>query len=148
MPSTHLSLHYHLVFSTKHRARIIESGWRSRLHDFLAGCLRTAGAKAHSVGGTDDHVHILMELRATHRLSDVVRDIKRASSLWVHEEIKLRSFAWQEGYGAFAVSRDHKERLRKYIRNQESHHRARTFQEEYLRLLKWYDVEYDQRFLW
>ena len=104
MPSTHLSLHYHVVFSTKERRAFIDEPWRERLHAYLGGAIRTAGGVPEAIGGLGDHVHLLMGLRATHRLADVVRDIKAASSEWVHQEIKQAVFSWQEGYGAFTVS--------------------------------------------
>ncbi len=104
MPSTHLSLHVHVVFSTKERRTLIGEDWRERLHAFLGGAVRTAGCVPDAIGGTSDHIHCLMGLRATHRLSDVVRDIKQTSSEWVHKTIGLAVFSWQEGYGAFSVS--------------------------------------------
>ena len=81
MPSTHLSLHYHLVFSTKNRAPVIDTNWRDRLHAYLGGSVRKIGGVAESIGGTNDHVHLLVGLRATHRLADVMEDIKSVSSL-------------------------------------------------------------------
>jgi REP-associated tyrosine transposase len=104
MPSTHLSLHYHLIFSTKERQRWIKDDWRDRLHAYPGGAVRACGGVAENVGGTADHVHLLIGLRATHRLADVLREIKGSSSEWVHREIHLTRFAWQEGYGAFTVS--------------------------------------------
>jgi putative transposase len=115
MPSTHLSLHYHVVFSTKERRALIDASWRERLHAYLGGAIRTAGGLAEAVGGVSDHVHILMGLRATHRLADVVRDIKTASSEWVHQEIKMAVFSWQEGYGAFTVSASQVGTVKRYI---------------------------------
>jgi REP element-mobilizing transposase RayT len=94
MSSTHLSLHYHLVFGTKHHAPAIASEWRERLHAYLGGAVKTLGGIPEVVGGVADHVHLLVSLRATHCLADVLRDIKRVSSLWVHETIGDRSFAW------------------------------------------------------
>src|SRR6266404_5875004 len=104
MPSTHLSLHYHIVFSTKERRAFIDKPWRDRLHAYLGGAVRTAGGVAEAVGGVGDHVHMLMGLRATHCLADVVRDIKQTSSEWMHQTIRMPTFSWQEGYGAFTMS--------------------------------------------
>src|SRR5258706_16402439 len=103
MASTYLSLHYHLVFGTKHREPIIAADWRSRLHDYLGGTIRGLGGFPEGVGGVADHVHLLVGLKATHCLADVMRELKKASSVWVHEEIG-EAFAWQEGYAAFTVS--------------------------------------------
>lgn len=148
MPSTHLSLHYHVVFSTKERQPVIAPEWRDRLHAYLGGIVRNLDGVAESVGGVADHVHLLLGLRATHCLADLVRDVKSVSSRWVHEEIPLASFAWQEGYGAFTVSASQREMVSDYIRRQEEHHRRRTFQEEYRALLQRAGVEFDERFLW
>ncbi len=148
MPSTHLSLHYHRVFSTKNRAQIIADAWRGRLHAYLGGVIRTADGVPEAIGGVADHVHLLIGLRATARLADVVRDVKAVSSRWVHDETGERGFSWQEGYGAFTVSASRLGAVREYIAKQEEHHRIRTFQEEYVSLLKRCGVEYDERYLW
>ena len=147
MSSTHLSLHYHLVFSTKDRAPIIAAAWRERLHAYIGGVVRNVEGP-EAIGGVADHVHLLIGLRATARLADVVRDLKAVSSRWVHDEIRERAFAWQEGYGAFTVSASQREAVREYIARQEEHHRKRTFQEEYVELLQRSGVEYDERYLW
>src|SRR5687768_2850846 len=104
MPSTHLNLNFHLVFSTKNREGLILPEFEEALHAYLGGCLKILGAVPRSIGGVEDHSHLLAGLRATHRLADVMREIKGASSEWVHKEVGFRRFAWQEGYGAFTVS--------------------------------------------
>ena len=148
MPSTHLSLHYHLVFSTKDRRALIADGWSGRLHAFLGGATRAVGGVPEAVGGTSDHVHLLVGLRATHRLADVLREIKHSSSQWVHEEIGVRAFAWQEGYGAFTVGAPSLAAVKQYIVNQAEQHRRQTFQDEYVAFLRQSGVEFDVRFLW
>ncbi len=148
MPSTHLSLHYHLIFSTKERYPFIEKEWRSRLHSYLGGEMRKFGGVAESIGGTNDHVHLLVGLRATHRLCDVLEDIKSGSSKWVHEELDLKKFAWQVGYGAFTVSASKIKTVKQYIENQEEHHRVKPFQEEYREFLEESGVEYNEKYLW
>ena len=148
MPSTHVSLSHHIVFSTKNREPFLTPERRARLYDMLGGCVRTAGGAAIEIGGTADHVHLLAGLKATHRLADVIRDVKRATSSWFHEAFRVPTFAWQEGYGAFSVSPYDCEKLVRYIRGQEEHHRARTFQEEYRAFLIQHEVEFDERYLW
>ena len=148
MPSTHLSLHYHIVFGTKHHEPVINSRWRRRLHAYLGGIVKTLGGVPESIGGVADHVHMLVGLRATHTLADVLRDTKSVSSSWVHDEIRLRSFAWQQGYGAFTVSASQLEEVRNYIDNQEEHHRTITFREEYIGFLESHGIEFDERYLW
>src|SRR5690348_9706941 len=104
MPSTYLSLHYHLVFSTKGRVPSIDAAWRSDLHAYLGGTIRGLGGVPEAIGGVADHVHLLVGLKATHCLADVIRELKKAASIWVHEKIGAGDFAWQEGYAAFTVS--------------------------------------------
>ena len=148
MPSTHLSLHYHVVFSTKGREPMIPPAWREQLHAYLGGIVRNLDAVPQIIGGMGDHVHLLLGLRATHSLAEVVRTIKSVSSTWVHEEMRLPAFVWQEGYGAFTVSASQRDSVHRYIARQEDHHRHRTFQEEYRELLQRSGVEFDERYLW
>jgi REP element-mobilizing transposase RayT len=147
MGSTYLSLHYHLVFSTKHREPYIQPAWQSRLHEYLGGTVNGLGAQAETVGGTADHVHLLVEFRATHALADFMRELKKASSIWVHEEIGLRAFTWQEGYAAFTVSASGRGKVRSYIKGQEEHHRSRGFLEELRILLERSGVSFEDKYL-
>src|SRR5262245_45027930 len=133
MPGTHLSLHYHIVFSTKGRARTIADSWRAELHAYIGGIIRDVGAIPQSIGGTGDHVHVLLGLKATHTLADVIRQMKRGSSVWIHEH-GVKNFAWQEGYGAFTVSASQLAKVERYIANQVAHHRNKTFEDEYVEL--------------
>lgn len=147
MSSTHLSLHYHIVFGTKNHEPLITLAWRDRLHAYLGGVIRTLNGVPEAIGGAADHVHLLIGLRATHTLADVLREIKSVSSGWVHQEVGVSSFAWQEGYGVFTVSASQLENVRGYIQQQEEHHRTRTFQEEYLALLQRSGIEFDKRYV-
>jgi len=148
MGSTHLSLHYHLVWSTKNREQWLAPESRNRVHEYLGGVIRGLGGRPHAVGGVGDHVHVFAGLRATHCLANVMRELKSESSAWIKKEMSLHGFAWQEGYGAFTVSASSMERVRSYVLNQERHHRITTFQEEYLGMLRQGLVEYDDRYLW
>jgi len=121
---------------------------RHRLHDYLGGIIRHLNGVSHGVGGTADHVHLAFGLKATHCLADVMREIKSESSRWIHEELKLAGFAWQEGYGAFTFGARDLDAVSRYVLNQEEHHRVKTFQEEYVELLQRGMVEYDERYLW
>jgi REP element-mobilizing transposase RayT len=147
MSSTHLSLHYHVVFGTKEREPWITSTWRDRLHAYLGGVIRDMDGVPEAIGGMSDHVHLLIGLKATHCLADVMRDLKRASSEWVHVNMSLPGFAWQEGYGAFTVSASAREDVAAYIARQAEHHRKRTFREEYLEFLRKSGVEFDARYV-
>jgi hypothetical protein len=113
----------------------------------MGGILNDMGAVPQAIGGVAAHVHLLVGLKATHCLADVMRDLKRGSSERVHDTIKGHAFAWQEGYGAFTVSATVREEVRHYIARQEEHHRTRTFREEYLDFLRRGGVEFDERFV-
>jgi REP element-mobilizing transposase RayT len=148
MPSTHLSLHYHIVFSTKDRFPFIKGEWDDRLHAYLGGTIKTSEGVPLAINGVGDHVHILAGLRATHRLADFVQDVKQTSSRWVHETIGIKNFAWQPGYAAYTVSASNLDVVIKYIANQKEHHRKKSFQEEYVQFLKKSGVKYDEQYLW
>ena len=148
MPSTHLSLHYHLVFSTKNRVPMITKEWRTDLHAYLGGIVKGIKGVALAIGGIEDHVHLLVGLRATHRLDYVLRDVKADSSSWPHEVVGRKKFEWQAGYLGVTVSPSEIDRVRNYVLNQEEHHRRRTFQEEYLEMLRLSGIEYDERYVW
>ncbi|MBI1745434.1 MAG: IS200/IS605 family transposase [Acidobacteria bacterium] len=128
MASTHLSLHYHLIFSTKERFPFIDKSWRNRLHAYLGGVVRDLGGIPDEINGIADHVHLLIGLKATHCLADVLREIKKSSSEWVHKEIGQSKFSWQVGYAAYTVSPSQVPGVREYIGRQELHHRKKTFQ--------------------
>lgn len=147
MASTFLSLHYHIVFSTKHRVPCIDAAWIERLHEYLGGTVQGLGGYSQGVGGVADHVHLLMGLKATHCLADVMRELKKASSAWVHEQIALPTFAWQEGYAAFTVSSTARDGVRRYIANQQEHHRSRSFREELIDILIKAGVAFEDRYL-
>ena len=122
--------------------------WRPRLHAFLGGVVNQLEGVPEKIGGVSDHVHLLIGLKASHRLADVLREIKSVSSRWVHEEIGLRPFSWQEGYGAFTVSSTQLGAVNDYITRQEEHHWTQSFQDEYREFLERAAVKYDERFLW
>ena len=148
MPATYCSLHYHAVFSTKDRYPTITKDWRDNLHAYLGGIVRNVGGVPVAIGGIEDHAHILIGLRATHAIANVMREVKSGSSEWVHNTVGKSSFGWQPGYFGVAVSPSHIQRVKGYILNQEEHHRHKAFQEEYLEMLKLAGIDYDQRYVW
>jgi len=147
MSSTYISLHYHIVFSTKNREPLIDVSWRNQLHEYIGGTVNGLGGFTQGVGGTEDHVHILCGLKSTHTLSDFMRELKKCTSMWVKEKQHLSRFAWQVGYGAFTVSPTNRSAVQKYIANQEEHHRKLTFRDELVSLLEKAKIEYDPKWL-
>jgi REP-associated tyrosine transposase len=149
MAHSYTCLLYHLVFSTKDREPWLQGELRPRLWEYLSGAVRGEGGFCILANGTADHVHLLVRLRQDKAVSDVLRAIKANSSGWIHAGFpKLRMFHWQEGYGAFTVSKSQMDPVRCYIAGQEAHHRKLTFQEEFLALLKAHEIEYDERYIW
>jgi REP element-mobilizing transposase RayT len=138
------SLH-HCVFATKGREGLLTPEIRERLWTYLGGIARENGMKALAIGGVADHVHILLSLPATMSVAKAMQLLKGNSSKWIHETFpKLRSFAWQEGYAAFSIGVSGIEETRAYIRNQEKHHRTRTYREEVIMFLDRHGLSFDE----
>ncbi len=149
MPQSLVSLHLHVVFSTKHREPLITPDLAPRLYGYVGGIVCETGSVLIAAGGMPDHIHLLVSLGRQACVADLVRDVKANSSRWVHDTFPDRSrFAWQAGYGAFAVSISMVGRVRGYIANQEEHHRRRTFQDEFREFLKAHGIEWDERYVW
>jgi len=146
MASTYLDLHVHIVFATKNRQPLIKDEWQDRLYAFLGGTVRSLSAKAIAIGGTADHVHLLIELKATHTVAEIAREIKKSSSVWVKTELGFPNFGWQEGYAAFSVSAGLRQTVVDYITNQKEHHKRINAFDELRQLLAEAGVEYDGRF--
>jgi len=149
MPQSYASLHYHLVFSTKHREPMITPDLQPRLYEYLGGILRGHQSVLLAAGGMPDHVHLLVGMSKELAVAKALQLIKANSSKWVHETFpEHQSFAWQAGYGAFTVSYSNLGRVKAYIAQQPEHHRVRTFQDEFLAFLKRHGIEYDERYVW
>ncbi len=145
MAHTYSRNHVHVVFSTKDRGKIIEKELQPRLWAYLAGVCKNHEMIALTVGGTENHVHILLHLPPKLSLAKAVQLLKANSSKWMSEQGK--DFSWQEGYGAFSVSASNLDQVIRYIQNQETHHRESGFDEEFRALLRKHGVEYDPRFV-
>jgi REP element-mobilizing transposase RayT len=141
MPHSYVSSLFHIVFSTKQRTQTIRAELQPRLWNYLAAIARNHGVHVVAIGGTENHVHILLTLPVDAKLLDIVRTLKCNSSRWVREDHPL--FAWQEGYGAFSVSPSQIERVRKYIANQAAHHHKHSFEEELMAMLSAAKIRFD-----
>jgi len=140
---------YHCAFSTKGRRPLITAGLQARLWPFMGGIARKNDMKALAIGGVEDHVHLLLSLPSTLSIAKAIQLIKGASSKWVHETFpEHQGFAWQEGYGAFTIGVSQVHPTVAYIDSQAKHHRRRTFQEEFLAILKKHGIRYDEGCLW
>ncbi len=149
VPQSFVCLNCHMVFSTKNRLPSIDRELAPRLYAYVGGIADSLGAKLVASAGTADHVHLVVSLGKATSTADAVRAIKSNSSGWIHKTFpKMRDFAWQTGYGAFAVSYSNLDQVKRYVANQEEHHRVRTFREEFLALLKRHNIPYDERYMW
>jgi REP element-mobilizing transposase RayT len=147
MAHTYVSEVIHCVFSTKQRRHLISVEVQQQVWEFLGGIARKNGFKALIVGGTENHVHMLLSLPATMPLAKAMQLVKGASSHWMNEKFKA-DFAWQEGYGAFTVGVSQKSDTIAYIQRQAEHHRKRNFEEEFLAFLKKNGIDYDPQHVW
>jgi putative transposase len=149
MANTFTSLQYHVVFSTKQREPWLRREVQERVWAYLGGIARRNKLRPLLIGGVDDHVHMLLGIPATISVSQAVKSIKGGSSGWIKQNIPgCRSFGWQDGYGAFSVSKSQETEVRNYIDNQREHQRVKSFQEEYLALLKRHEISFDERYVW
>ena len=146
MSHTYISELVHIVFSTKERAATIAPETQERLWSFLGGIARKNRFKTLAVGGTGNHVHILISLPATMPLAKAVQLLKGGSSKWLNEIVKPR-FEWQQGYGAFSVGISQENATINYINSQEEHHRTCNFEDEFLAFLRRHRIDYDSRYV-
>jgi len=147
MAGTFSNVVVHVVFSTKDRLPLVTESTRGILFPYVGGIVKQVGGSLIIAGGMTDHVHLLARLPTGLSVADAVRTVKANSSKWINEQITRSKFGWQRGYGAFSVSHSDMPRVIEYIRNQERHHRARSFEEELEILLTRHGIEFDRRYL-
>jgi len=149
MGSTLTNLLYHVVFSTKNREPMINADLKDDLHRYIGGIMKSENGILLEIGGMPDHIHLLLKLKPTHAMSEMMKKVKGSSSKWVNEQKRLkRRFSWQTGYGAFSVSESRAAIVSLYIKDQEKHHQTLSFKEEFVRLLKRHHIEYDDQYIW
>lgn len=148
MPNTYTQIHIHVVFAVKYRSSVIDNSFEKRLYNYIIAIICRNGHKVLAIGGTGDHIHILIGLRPTEALSSLMNEVKRDSSLWINAHHLTKCyFQWQRGYGAFSVSKSHVDRVVKYILNQKTHHSEKLFGEEYVEILRRSDIPFDEKYL-
>lgn len=148
MANTYSQIYIQVVFAVEARDSLIHPDWKGELFKYITGIVRKKGQKLIAIGGVADHIHLLIGITPSVSLSDLVRDIKASSSKFINDRKYVRGqFRWQEGFGAFSYSRSHIDAVAKYVLNQEVHHSKISFKDEYLSLLKRFDVEYEEKYL-
>ncbi len=148
MATTHTKLLYHVVFSTKHRKKLIVPRFREDLFSYIGGIMRREGSALLEAGGIRDHIHLLFGIPPTISLSDMMRVIKAKTSRWLNENhIRKTKFRWQKGYGGFTVSESMLPEVKEYIQNQEKHHQNRSFEEELKMILEKHGIDFEESYL-
>lgn len=145
---TYTQIIYQLVFSTKNRAHTLTDEKRNELFSYISGILKNKKCHLYQIGGVTDHIHIITHIHPSVALSDLIKDIKLASSAFIKTQKLFPEFnGWQDGYGAFTYSIEAKEKLITYVKNQEDHHHKKSFFEEYKELLQEHKIEFDEKYL-
>ena len=148
MANTYTQIHLQFVFAVKYRDGLIHSSFKDELYQYITGIIKNHNHKLLAINGMPDHVHILVGMRPTQSVSDLMQDIKGSSSKWINEKKFLKvKFEWQEDYGAFSYAKSQVNTVINYIKNQEQHHAVRSFNQEYLEFLAEFEVEYDERYI-
>jgi len=148
MANTYTQIHIQAIFAVQDRESLINKIWRERLYRYINAIIQRQKHKVIAIGGTANHVHILIGQHKGQTISDLMREIKRGSSEWInHNKFVKGTFRWQSGYGAFSYSKDNIAGVAKYIEKQEEHHKKYTFTEEYKQILGEFDVEYNEQYI-
>jgi len=148
MANTFSQIYIQIVFAVSNRQSLITADFKEELYKYIAGIIRNHGQKLISINGTPDHVHILIGLRPAMAIADLVREIKADSTIFINNKklVHVR-FNWQEGYGAFSYGHSQLDSIIGYIQNQETHHSRRSFKDEYLSLLRKFDIAFEDKYV-
>jgi REP element-mobilizing transposase RayT len=147
MPDTFSNLSVHVVFSTEDRIPLMTKRVRKRVFPYIGGVIKGLGGTVIAIGGMPDHTHLVARLPTNMCVADFVRKVKANSSKWVNERATDMKFGWQRGYGAFSISQSVVSSVAQYVRNQERHHRSRSFEDELKMLLARHGIDFDERYL-
>lgn len=148
MADTYSQIYIHIVFAVKGRDNLLSKRWKEELYKYITGIITNEGQKLIAINGMPDHLHILVGLKPTLALSNLVRDIKSNSSKFINDQKWIvGKFEWQHGFGAFSCSHSHLTKVINYIQNQEEHHKVKTFSEEYVEFLEAYTIDFKSEYI-
>ncbi len=148
MANTYTQIYIHVVFAVQARQSLIPKEHKEELHKYITGIVQNKKQKLIAINSMPDHAHVFIGMKPSIALSDLIRDVKNNSSMFINEKKWVRGkFNWQEGFGAFSYGHSQIDAVVKYIQNQEKHHAKKSFKEEYLDMLKKFNVEYDEKYL-
>ena len=148
MPNTYTQIHIQFVFAVKFRAALIQKEWKERLHQYITGIIQANDHKMLQINSMPDHIHIFIGMRPVQSISSLIQNVKTESSKWIKEnKFCTAPFAWQQGFGAFSYSKSHVSDVIRYIQNQEVHHKKEIFLEEYRKMLKVFEIAYEEQYI-
>jgi REP element-mobilizing transposase RayT len=148
MPNTYTQLYVQIVFAVKGRGNLIGESIRERVEKYITGIIQNKGHKVYAIYCMPDHLHLFVSLKPDLAISDLVRIVKSESTKFINENnLIFGKFSWQEGFGAFSYSQSHIDRVVNYIMNQPNHHSTKPFKEEYMTMLKNFNIEYNEKYL-
>ena len=148
MAKTYTQLYVHIVFASKYKTALIHPGWKQELHQYITGIIQSNHHKMLQINSMPDHVHLFIGMLPNQSVSSLIQNVKTESSRWIKEKgFCSGSFAWQEGYGAFSYAKSQVNHVIRYIQNQESHHKKKTFLEEFKKLLDAYEINWNKQYI-
>lgn len=148
MANTYTQIHIQTVFAVQDRQSLIKLEWKDELYKYMTGIIQNNNHKVLQINGMPDHIHILIGMRPTQSLSDLMKQVKQDSSKWINSKgFVYGKFSWQAGFGAFSYSKSELPNVIHYIKNQEEHHKSITFRDEYLLLLKEFNLDFDEHYI-
>ena len=148
MANTFTQIYLQFVFAVQDRGSLIQPEWKDELYKYITGIVQNNKHKLIAINGMPNHLHVFVGYKPHQLIPDLLQDIKGSSSGWINSKNLVRGkFSWQEGYGAFSYSQSHIDNVVKYIMNQEQHHKKRSFREEYIELLKKFNIVFDERYI-
>ena len=148
MANTYTQIHIQAVFAVQNRRCLIDRKWKDELYKYIIGIIQNYNHKVLQINGMPDHIHILFGMRPTQSLSDLMQKVKQDSSKWINKKGFVNErFSWQEGFGGFSYSKSQLPKVIHYIQNQENHHKKQSFLEEYMDVLKDFEIEFDDRYI-
>ena len=147
MANTYSQLYIQIVFAVKGRKHFVKEDFREELQMYISGIISGKDQKLYAIHCMPDHTHIFVSIKPHIAISDLVRDVKSCSSTFIKDKDWVKNFEWQDGFGAFSYSKSQAPKVVDYVLNQPEHHRKKTFKEEYLELLKIFEIDYDEKYL-
>ncbi len=148
MANTYTQSYFHIVFAVKNREALIKKEWKNDLEKYITGIVQNQKHKLLAIGSMPDHIHIFIGYNVNYLIPKLVEEIKTSSNLWIKQNrLSKFRFEWQKGYGAFTYSRSQIDVVAQYVLNQEKHHKKKTFREEYIEMLKKFEIEFDEKYI-